>query len=67
MDRDLGDMAQLVLDIKQLAEVLHMSANTVRQLASQHPDRLPPRIQHGGRRVLFLRSAVEKWLQDRSR
>lgn len=54
------------LNIDELAKILHMSANTVRQLASKSPDRLPPRIKHGGRRVLFLRTTVDKWLRDRS-
>jgi predicted DNA-binding transcriptional regulator AlpA len=56
----------LTLNIAELAKILHMSTNTARQLASKHPDRLPPRIDHGGRRVLFLRSTVEKWLEERS-
>lgn len=56
----------LVLDIADLAKVLRMEETTVRQLASRQPDRLPPRLDHGGRRVLFLRTAVERWLEDRS-
>lgn len=55
----------LTIDIKGLAEIMQLSAVTVRQLASKQPDRLPPRIDHGGRKVLFLRSEVEKWLQAR--
>lgn len=56
----------LTLEIKDVAELLHISIHTARQLVSTEPERLPPRLNVGGRRVLFLRSAVEKWLEERS-
>lgn len=56
----------LTMDMTQLAAVLRLSPSRVKQLSSLDPDRLPPRIGHGGRKVLFLRSVVEEWLRDRS-
>jgi predicted DNA-binding transcriptional regulator AlpA len=56
----------LTMDMTQLAAVLRLSPSRVKQLSSLNPERLPPRVRHGGRKVLFLRSVVESWLSDRS-
>ena len=57
----------LTIDLEELATILHLSPSTVKQMAhtKKHAGRLPPRLDHGGRKVLFLRSDVEAWLKER--
>lgn len=57
---------KLTYDIAEVAEILNLKLTTARQLASTDPERLPPRINTGGRKVLFLRSVVHHWLEQRS-
>ena len=57
----MSDM-QPLLDREALAKVLGLSPETVRRLASQHPERLPPRVQN----MRFLRwhpAVVDAWLR----
>lgn len=56
-------MKDLTLDLIEVAKLLHISYHTARRLAHSEPDRLPPRLRTGGRRVLFLRTDVEEWLK----
>lgn len=35
---------EALLTTADLAALLHLSANTVKVMASRHPDRLPPRV-----------------------
>lgn len=49
------------LDCAELARMLGMRAQTVRNCASQHPDRLPPRIAHLSK-PLWRVSDVRPWM-----
>jgi len=52
-----------ILNISQLAAMLHKSPSTVATEASTRPDKLPPRLcLPGSRRVLWLRTDVEDWI-----
>jgi predicted DNA-binding transcriptional regulator AlpA len=49
-----------ILTVKELAEFLRMSVNTVKA------DVLPPRMKiPGSRRVLWRRIDVERWMEDK--
>lgn len=54
---------KLVLDVKGLAEALSISPVTVRQNASRHPERLPPRLNSRGRKLLWAVKDVEEWVE----
>lgn len=54
---------KLVLDVKGLAEALSISPMTVRQNASRHPDRLPPRLNTPSRKLLWAVKDVEDWIE----
>jgi predicted DNA-binding transcriptional regulator AlpA len=51
------------LGIKDLAEILKKSRYSIATDVTKAPHKLPPRLMlPGNRRVLWLRSDVEKWL-----
>ena len=52
------------LDRIGLAEILRLEASTILRLSSQSPERLPPSILLGGKRIWLL-SSVKSWLQER--
>lgn len=54
---------KLVLDVKGLAEALSISPMTVRQNASRHPDRLPPRLNTPSRKLMWAVKDVEDWIE----
>jgi len=54
---------KLVLDVKGLAEALSLSVTSVRQLASRHPERLPPRLSLPHKRLLWAVKDVEEWIE----
>lgn len=55
---------KLVLDVKGLAEALSISVLTVRQNASRHPDRLPPRLKTPSKKLLWSVKDVEQWIDS---
>lgn len=62
-DRALPPTLDL-LNPTQLAEILHKSESTIRSDVHRAPERLPPRvIMPNGKKLLWLRSSVEAWLQ----
>lgn len=54
---------KLVLDSRGLADALSLPLNTVRQYASKYPDKLPPRMNHPGRKLMWSVEDVEAWVQ----
>ena len=54
---------KLLLDVKGLAEALSMPVVTVRQYASRHPEKLPPRLKLPSRRLLWSVKDVEDWIE----
>ena len=51
------------LDSAGLAAILHCSVNTIKSNASRSPEKLPPAIRTGGRRLIWLRDDVLAWLE----
>lgn len=59
---------KLTLDSKGLAEALSIPVATIHQYASKYPEKLPPRLNYPGRRLLWSVKDVEAWVeQHRSR
>lgn len=56
---------KLLLDVKGLAQALSLSPLTVQQNASRHPEKLPPRIDIGSRKLLWAVADVEAWIEQR--
>jgi len=55
-----------ILTVKELAEFLRMSVNTVKADVSRRPHVLPPRMKiPGSRRVLWRRIDVERWMEEK--
>lgn len=54
---------KLVLDSRGLADALSLPLNTVRQYASKFPEKLPPRMNHPGRKLMWSVADVEAWVQ----
>ena len=54
---------KLVLDVHGLAEALSISPITVRQSASRHPHRLPPKLNTPSRKLLWAVKDVEEWVE----
>lgn len=54
---------KLLLDVKGLAEALSMPVVTVRQYASRHPGKLPPRLKVPSRKLLWSVKDVEDWIE----
>lgn len=54
---------KLVLDSRGLADALSLPLNTVRQYASKYPEKLPPRMNHPGRKLMWSVADVEAWVQ----
>ena len=53
------------LTIKDLAVILNRSPATIATEVTKHPNKLPPRLQlPGSRRVLWLQSDVEDWINE---
>ena len=53
------------VDAAGLAAILHCSVDTVVCNAHRAPERLPPQIRTGGRRLIWLLSDVMAWLEAR--
>lgn len=53
----------VTLDAAGLAVILHCSVETVTSNAHRAPERLPPQIRTGGRRLIWLLSDVMAWLE----
>ena len=59
-------MTEELIGIDKLAPMLGLKVATVKADVSRRPHVLPPRVIFpGSRRVLWLRSAVEKWVRER--
>lgn len=53
------------MTIQDLAKMLHRAPSTVATEVTKAPHKLPPRLRlPGSRRVLFLKSDVEAWLNE---
>ena len=53
------------LTIKDLAGILNRSPATIATEVTKAPQKLPPRLHlPGSRRVLWLQSDVEKWINE---
>ena len=53
------------LGINELAAILHRSAKTIAAEVSKSPHKLPPRLMlPGSRKVLWLWSDVERWINE---
>lgn len=51
------------VDLAGMAEILKRSKRSVASDASKNPHKLPPRLRlPGSRKVLWLKTDVEKWL-----
>lgn len=53
------------LGVEGLAALLCCSAQTVKSNASRSPEKLPPPIRTGGRRLIWLTTDVMDWLEAR--
>jgi predicted DNA-binding transcriptional regulator AlpA len=53
---------KLALDAKELADALGLTVSTVQQYASKSPEKLPPRLNIPGRRLLWAAEDVELWV-----
>lgn len=54
----------VLLDVDQLAAVLHRAPSTVRADVTRRPETLPPRVRlPGGRKVLWRAGDVAAWLE----
>lgn len=56
---------KLTLDARGLADALSMPHTTIQQYASRHPERLPARLQHEGRKLLWAVEDVQAWVAQR--
>lgn len=57
-------MLRETLGTADIAQLLHKSEKTVKRDVTTAPWRLPPRVRiPNSRRVMWLRSTVEAWLQ----
>ena len=64
--RDLfRGMTDATLDVRQLAELLHLNRRTVTNYAISHPEWLPPHVRLPSGKVLFFEKDVEEWLRER--
>jgi hypothetical protein len=54
---------KLLLDARGLAHALSIPVATVRQYSSKHPEKLPPRLNHEGRKLLWAVEDVKAWVQ----
>lgn len=53
----------LTLSVEDLAALLRCSPETVASNASRAPEKLPPAIRTGGRRLLWITADVMTWLE----
>ena len=53
------------LGVEGLAALLHAAPQTVKNNASRAPEKLPPPIRTGGRRLIWITADVMDWLQAR--
>lgn len=51
-----------LLTIEDLATLLRTTPNAIRVSLSRRPDRMPPTVDVGTRKVLFRETDVEAWL-----
>ena len=54
---------KLVLDAVGLSKALSIPLNTVRQYSSRHPEKLPPRLNYTGRKLLWAVQDVRAWVE----
>lgn len=54
---------KLVLDAVGLSKALSIPLTTVRQYSSRHPEKLPPRLNHPGRKLLWAVQDVRAWVE----
>ena len=54
---------KLVLDAVGLSKALSMPLSTVRQYSSRHPEKLPPRLNNSGRKLLWAVQDVRAWVE----
>lgn len=60
------DIGVETIDARELASILRVSVHRIRQLSSQDPQALPPRVHLPRCRALLWRRAdVEAWLAER--
>lgn len=55
---------KLVLDAVGLSRALSLPLTTVRQYSSRHPEKLPPRLNHSGRKLLWAVQDVKAWVDS---
>lgn len=53
------------LGVEDLAALLHAAPQTIKSNASRAPQKLPPPIRTGGRRLIWLTTDVMIWLEAR--
>lgn len=53
------------LNVEGLAALLQCSPETVKSNASRSPEKLPPPIRTGGRRLIWITADVMDWLKAR--
>lgn len=60
-------MDMKLLNVEDIAKLLHRTVRTVRADVTRRPETLPPRLEiEGSRRLLWLESDVAAWLEERS-
>lgn len=60
-----NSVALITLDIEALAKILWRSPASIRSDLCRNPQSLPPRLNLGGKKPLWLPSAVLAWLESR--
>lgn len=55
---------KLTFTAVELAQTLGLSVATVYQYATKQPDRLPPKLNTPGRRLLWLSEDVHTWIES---
>ena len=53
------------LGVEGLAAVLHAAPQTIKNNASRAPEKLPPPVRTGGRRLIWITRDVFTWLEAR--
>lgn len=60
-----NDASTLLMTIQDVAQLLRRAPTTVATEVTKAPHKLPPRLRlPGSRKVLFLKTDVEAWLND---
>ncbi len=53
------------LGVEGLAALLHAAPQTIKNNASRAPEKLPPPVRTGGRRLIWITKDVFTWLEAR--